>query len=100
VRKKRALELTYEFCKQIASNFNTRNELKHGDPSVYNKCRQKGWIFDFFPEVVHNKPYEKADFLTYVEKNGPEKLYKNNVAKHKTVIPIKNHFTLYLSIKK
>jgi predicted GIY-YIG superfamily endonuclease len=35
--------LTYDLCKEVASNCKTASELKKKDCSVYNKIRQKNW---------------------------------------------------------
>lgn len=43
--------LSYEYCKKIASQFNTPNELRKADPAVRRKCYNTGWIYVFYPDM-------------------------------------------------
>ena len=43
--------LSYEFCKEFASQFNTAVELKKSDSAVYRKCWEKGWLYEFYPDI-------------------------------------------------
>jgi hypothetical protein len=51
-------KLTYEYCKEIASKYETRNELKKGNESVYSKCRKNNWLVEFTPSRRQEYDYK------------------------------------------
>lgn len=54
--------LTYEVCKEIASNYKTASELDRKDQAVYHKCRKTGWLYKFYPNTKNN---QKGRALSY-----------------------------------
>ncbi len=48
---KKGRTLSYEYCRNYASRFNTAAELKKNDSAVYCKCWKKGWLHKFYPNM-------------------------------------------------
>lgn len=43
--------LTYKLCKEIASHYPNAKALERADQAVCNKSRQKGWLYEFYPNM-------------------------------------------------
>lgn len=46
-------DLSYDYCKEIASTCKCPAELKNLDPSVYDKCLKMGLLDEFYPNRKH-----------------------------------------------
>ena len=44
--------LDYETCKRLASQYSTPFELLKADRSLHGTIKKKGWMKDFFPEIL------------------------------------------------
>lgn len=56
---------TYDTCKEEASKYGSREELKRNCQGCYHACMKNGWLYEFFGDLV-NKPANYWDNLDNV----------------------------------
>lgn len=78
--------LTYEYCKEVCSHFNTITQVWKQDQAVARKCHDMGWILNFFP---NKKQGNNGRHLTYdyckkvcSQYKNPTELRKHDSAVH------------------
>jgi hypothetical protein len=81
--------ITKEYCKKIASKYETKTEFQKNNQSVYNKALKKGWLISICKHMkyignLHSRAiyaYEFSDKSVYV---GLTYNYKQRALRHQT----------------